>query len=58
MQHHMKVLRMFLIVGGLSFVASCATHAPCPGLGGENIDKEKMEIPTNASEVESEEGKA
>jgi len=48
----MKILQTLLIVGGLGiFMASCVTHAPCPGLGGENIDKEKMEIPVQATEV-------
>jgi len=55
----MKIVKTLLIVGGLGMImASCKTHAPCPGLGGENIDKEKMEIPVQSTEVLLEEEKS
>ncbi|MFT7612321.1 MAG: hypothetical protein ACI9J3_001276 [Parvicellaceae bacterium] len=48
----MKIVKTLLIVGGLGMImASCATHAPCPGLGGENIDKERMQIPVQSDEI-------
>ena len=54
----MRILGLLLFIGGLSLMTSCASHAPCPGLGGENIDKEKMQIPVQTTELELDEEKA
>lgn len=46
-------------MGSIGLFVSCTAHKqPCPGVGGENIEKERLKIPVQSTEVEMKEEKA